>query len=75
MINQTHLNIISIKNHNLRAKKQLKMINFVEEFKNMSDLMKNSLRQTTEKNHICPTYWTLACNNQCNQPTPGLLNA
>ena len=51
------------------------MINFVEEFKNMSNLMNNPLRQATEKNHICPTYQTLACKNQCDQLTPGLLNA
>ena len=45
MVNQTCLNIIPIKFKILRAKfglKCLKMINFGEEFKNMSNLMKNT---------------------------------
>ena len=50
------------------------MINFVEEFKDTSNLMSNLLRQATEKNHICPDLPD-ACKNQYDQLTPGLLNA
>ena len=45
MVNQTCLNTIPIKFKILRAKfalKCLNMINFVEEFKNTSNLMKNT---------------------------------
>ena len=75
MVNQTCLNIIPIKKSYFESEIWLQMINFVEEFKNMSNLMKIPLRQTTEKNHICPIYLTLACKNLCNQLTTGLLNA
>ena len=74
MVNQTCLNIISIKNLILREKFGLND-QFVEEFKNTSNLMKIPYRQATEKNHICLIYLTLACKNQCNQLTTGLLNA
>ena len=53
MINETCLNIIPIKKKQiLRAKfslKCLKMINFVEEFKNTSKLMKNSAQTDNRK--------------------------
>ena len=51
MVNQACLNLISIKNSILRAKfglKCLKSINFVEEFKNAPNLMRN-LAQTDNK--------------------------
>ena len=52
MVNQTCLNIIPIKNQILKVKfgfKCLKTINFVEEFKNMSKLMKNSAQTDNRK--------------------------
>ena len=52
MINQACLNIISIKIQILRAKNRLKMlkiINFVEEFKNTSNLMRNSAQTDNRK--------------------------
>ena len=52
MVNQTCLNIIPIKIKILRAKFGLKcliMINFVEEFKNMSNLMENSAQTDNRK--------------------------
>ena len=52
MVNQTCLNIIPIKIQILRAKFGLiclKMINFVEEFKNMSNLMNNSAQTDNRK--------------------------
>ena len=73
MINQTRLNIISIKIV-IESKNQLKIINFVEDFKNTSNHIK-TLSGRQQENHICLTYLILACNNQCNPLTPGLLNA
>ena len=56
MVNQTCLNIILIKkkkkNQILKEKfgsKYLRMINFVEEFKNTSNLMKNSAQTDNRK--------------------------
>ena len=52
MVNQTCLNIIPIKIQILRANfglKCLKMINFVEEFQNMSNLMKNTAQTDNRK--------------------------
>ena len=52
MVNQTCLNNIPIKNQILKAKfgsKCLGMINFVEEFKNTSNLMKNSAQTDNRK--------------------------
>ena len=52
MVNQTCLNIILIKIQILRAKfgfKCPKTINFVEEFKNMSNLMKNTAQTDNRK--------------------------
>ena len=52
MVNQTCLNIIPIKIQILRVKislKCLKMINFVEEFKNTSNLMENSAQTDNRK--------------------------
>ena len=52
MVNQTCLNNIPIKIQILRVKfslKSLKMINFVEEFKNMSNLMKNTAQTDNRK--------------------------
>ena len=74
MINQTRLSILTIKNE-IWKQIWLKVLNFVEDLKNTSNLIKNLLRQAPEKNHTSPTYWILACKNQCNQPTSGLLNA
>ena len=55
MVNQTCLNIIPIKKSNfeseiwLKMPKKKKMINFVEEFKNTSNLMKNSAQTDNRK--------------------------
>ena len=52
MVNQTCLNIIPIKIQILRVKldlKCLKMINFVDEFKNTSNLMENSAQTDNRK--------------------------
>ena len=52
MVNQTCLNIMPIKIQILRVKfglKCLKMINFVEEFKNASNLMNNSAQTGNRK--------------------------
>ena len=52
MVNQACLNIISIKIQILRVKfglKCLKTINFVEEFKNTSNLMNNSTQTDNRK--------------------------
>ena len=52
MVNQTCLNIIPIKIQIWRAKfglKCLKTINFVEEFKNTSNLMKNTAQTDNRK--------------------------
>ena len=55
MVNQTYLNIIPIKFQILRAKFSLKcpkMINFVEEFKNTSNLMKKHSSDRQQKRTI-----------------------
>ena len=52
MVNQTCLNIIPIKNQILKAKfgsKCLRMINFMEKFKNMSNHIKNSAQTDNRK--------------------------
>ena len=77
MVNQACLNIISI-NSILRVKFSLKCLKVSILWTNLKICLtssQNKLRQTTEQNHICQIYLTLACKSLCNQPTTGLLNA
>ena len=73
MINWTRLRLLSFK-FKYESKNQLKSLNFVEEFKNTSNLMEY-ISGRHQKNHICRTYQILVYSNHCNQPTPRLQNA
>ena len=56
------------------SENRLKILNFVEEFKNTSNPIESHSGRC-QKNHICLTYQILVYSNHCNWLTPGLQNA